>query len=392
MVKAIVVDDEILAIKRLKRLIGETGKVEVVNSFIHPEEAINFIRDNSIDLAFLDIEMPTVNGIELSEQILNIQSDVKIIFVTAFNQYAVEAFEVNALDYLLKPVSADRLNKTLDRIFDSMDTTKNNTNNKNILGNNENDMKANGNNIEGSKNMPDFHVNCFKKFEIVLNDEKLIKWRTNKAKELITYFIHHGGELISKEQIMDDLWGDFDIEKAATNLYTTMYYVRKMFKNLGLDDLIISSMGNCKIDKSKYKCDAYEFEDFIDKYDRIEKYTNENINKAYEVLKLYKGEYLLDCDYIWAYDKRLEFENKFVEISAKDANFYMDKGNYNLAIEIIRNVIDVAPLREEGHIKLIKIYGVMGKKNEAIKQYQISKKLLKEELDIDLNEKLIKFL
>src|SRR5699024_10415720 len=76
------------------------------------------------DVLFLDIEMPNTNGLELAEKIIEVNPNIEIVFVTAYNEYAVQAFEVNALDYLLKPVKTERLAKTLARLDENNDSKK----------------------------------------------------------------------------------------------------------------------------------------------------------------------------------------------------------------------------------------------------------------------------
>lgn len=118
--KAILVDDEMLALRRMEKLLKEQdGKevpIEIVGSFQNPHLALKAAERETIHLVFLDIEMPEMDGMELAECLLRIQPHLHIVFVTAYNEYAVEAFELNALDYLLKPVQRTRIEKTLKRL------------------------------------------------------------------------------------------------------------------------------------------------------------------------------------------------------------------------------------------------------------------------------------
>ncbi|MFD2130947.1 LytR/AlgR family response regulator transcription factor [Pseudogracilibacillus auburnensis] len=114
--KAICIDDEQLALEYLKRQIMKLNGIEVIGTFIHPIEGKEHILTEEVDVIFLDIHLPEINGIELAEQIINEKPDLIVVFVTAYDQYAVKAFELNALDYLVKPVKLDRLRLTLDRV------------------------------------------------------------------------------------------------------------------------------------------------------------------------------------------------------------------------------------------------------------------------------------
>ena len=111
--RAYVVDDEPLAVKRLTRLLDATGRVQVAGSTTDPEAAVEFLRANAVDVLFLDIQMPGLTGFELLERL---DAQPLVIFTTAFDRYALNAFEVNSIDYLLKPIEPERLDRALDKL------------------------------------------------------------------------------------------------------------------------------------------------------------------------------------------------------------------------------------------------------------------------------------
>jgi two-component system response regulator LytT len=113
--KAIVVDDERLAREELCYMLEQLGSVEVVAQAGNGLEAIGIVERFTPDVLFLDVQMPGLNGFEVAHRLIQNGSSPNIIFVTAFDRYAIEAFEVNAVDYLLKPVEAVRLEQALDR-------------------------------------------------------------------------------------------------------------------------------------------------------------------------------------------------------------------------------------------------------------------------------------
>jgi two-component system LytT family response regulator len=107
------VDDEPLALKRLHRLLSPESGVEVIGSTSDPEEALQFLSHNDVDGVFLDIQMPKISGFEL---LAKLNKDVPVVFTTAFDQYALCAFEVNSIDYLLKPIGEQALERSLKKL------------------------------------------------------------------------------------------------------------------------------------------------------------------------------------------------------------------------------------------------------------------------------------
>jgi len=113
MMRAFVVDDEPLAVKRLVRMLQETGRVEVTGSSTDPVDALAALSEKPPEVLFLDIQMPGINGFEMLRML---EPQPLVVFTTAFDQYALQAFEVNSIDYLLKPVEERRLARALDKI------------------------------------------------------------------------------------------------------------------------------------------------------------------------------------------------------------------------------------------------------------------------------------
>jgi len=113
LLRAFVVDDERLAIDRLVRLLEQTGRVTVVGTATDPEVAIGLLQNAGIDVLFLDIQMPVMNGFQLLERM---NREFRVIFTTAFDHYALDAFAVNSIDYLLKPIEPERLARALDKL------------------------------------------------------------------------------------------------------------------------------------------------------------------------------------------------------------------------------------------------------------------------------------
>ena len=113
MIRAYVLDDEQLAVKRLTKLLLETGRVDVVGTETDPERALTFLNGHDVDVLLLDIQMPGLTGFDVLERL---RAQPMVIFTTAYDRYALNAFEVNSIDYLLKPVEPQRLAQALDKL------------------------------------------------------------------------------------------------------------------------------------------------------------------------------------------------------------------------------------------------------------------------------------
>jgi two-component system, LytTR family, response regulator len=111
--RAYIVDDERLAVQRLTRLLAATGRVEIAGTTTDPEEALAFLQANHVDVLFLDIQMPGMTGFDL---LARLDRDPLVIFTTAYDQYALNAFDVSSIDYLLKPIEPERLDRALDKL------------------------------------------------------------------------------------------------------------------------------------------------------------------------------------------------------------------------------------------------------------------------------------
>lgn len=111
--RAFLVDDEPLAVRRLKRMLDETGRVEVAGSSSDPVDALAALSETAVDVLFLDIQMPGMTGFEMLGMM---DRQPLVVFTTAYDQYALQAFEVNSIDYLLKPIEERHLSRALDKI------------------------------------------------------------------------------------------------------------------------------------------------------------------------------------------------------------------------------------------------------------------------------------
>jgi two-component system, LytTR family, response regulator LytT len=122
--RAVVVDDEPLAREEICYLLDQMGGVEVVAQAGSGPDAVEVVTEHEPDLVFLDVQMPGLTGFEVARRLVTSGTPVSIVFVTAYDQHAIEAFEVNAVDYLLKPVDGGRLQTAVDRVRQRRSTAR----------------------------------------------------------------------------------------------------------------------------------------------------------------------------------------------------------------------------------------------------------------------------
>ena len=349
MLRVVVVDDERPALDKLMKLLQNSGMAELTGSFTKPLEALEFLKENRADAIFLDIEMPEMCGIELANHIIGLQERAAIVFVTAYNQYAVEAFRLNAIDYIMKPVTVNRLEEALRKILE---------------------VKGLDFQTEG------INISCFGRFTVCKGIDD-VKFRTEKAEELLAFMIDRRGGFISRSEIIDILWADFDGERALIHFNTTLHYVKKALLQYGINIPFTYDRGCYKFDIKDLNCDYLKFYTFLDKNNIP---SSGNILEYEETAGLFKGEYLSGWDYDWVAVKRLLLEEQFIQMILEMAQFHSGAGNYQKAAKWLKIGLLKEPLHRELNYCLIELLlktneNVLAKRYYGIYQNGLRKKL-----------------
>ena len=240
-------DDEELQLIRLENACKSVLKDATFLKFTNP---LNITDENISlsDIAFLDIGMPGINGIQLAKKMKSIKPEIKIIFVTAYDDYALDAYKVHASGYITKPVSEERIKEEISELEKTVDLTP-------------------------TKKL---QIKCFGNFEIFYKGEP-VKFSYQKSKEVFAYLVDREGSLININEINAVMWEE-DHKSYLRNLIAD---IQQTLKSIDCSDIFVKKHNGCAIDTSKVDCDAYE-------------YKKDNPN----AVRMYRGEYMIQ--YPWA--------------------------------------------------------------------------------------------
>lgn len=359
MINAIIVDDEKPALRGIEFLLKEYQGISIIEMFTNPLTAIDEIRKLKPQVVFLDINMPQLKGIDAASRILDQSPDTDIVFVTAFDQYAIEAFELHALDYILKPINPERLKKTVER----------------LLKKKPEEQESRGRKLQ---------IKCLQHFQVSFEGLEPIKWRTEKTRELFAFLLHSRGRDITKEELLDKLWPEDEPVKAIRQLYNGIYYIRKALDGYGVDRSLICIDSNYSLKLGQVDYDVnrlYELEKSISE-DRLE--------SLEEAEMICKGDYLEGEDYPWAQFERERLEILSVQCQIKLSKHYIKKGQYEKAEEKLTKAYLRNPYEENTTELLLKLYLETGEKSKAVRHFNSYSKVIEEDLGIKPSDKLNK--
>ena len=250
-----VIDDEPFALKASEQVIRRALPDAEVMAFGRSAEALMALNnpDNIPDVVFCDVEMPGINGLEFAVRLKKISPQTKIIFVTAYSEYALEAFRIHANGYILKPMNVVRVLDEINGIGESSEPEK-----KELL-----------------------KVQCFGNFEVFWQGKPLMFAR-KQTRELCAYLIDRRGAFCTSEEIATAIWeDDRDIGNIKAQIRVLISDLRKTLANIGQEELIIRQRGQIAIHKENVDCDYYRM-----------------LAGDMDAVNAFKGEYM--SQYSWA--------------------------------------------------------------------------------------------
>ncbi len=249
--KFLVVDDEKLALRGIIRMLSKVYPSAEIISTQNPVTA-QMLFDKDVDVAFLDVEMPGMTGIELGELLLQEKKNLNVIYITAYSDYAVEAYRIHASGYLTKPLDEKQLRKEMENLRYPLEQ------NNEIL-----------------------KVKCFGNFEVFCGGMP-VHFSRSSSKEVLAYLIDRRGATVTIDELCSNFWEEStEMEKKKSYMRTMIKSLRKTLEEYGLKDLLVSRRNSYAVNPAYLDCDYYKY-----------------LNDAEVYGDLFHGEYM--SQYSWA--------------------------------------------------------------------------------------------
>lgn len=351
MLKAYIIDDDPPSIKIIAFFLKEYDMVEIAGTFTDPLSALTqFVKDKP-QLVFLDINMAQLSGMETAERILDISPETDIIFTTAYDHYAVDAFELNAADYIVKPVIKARFDKSMERVIRKY--------------------------TSAPAPKGKLAIRCFGKFAIFHPHHEPIKWRTEKSRELAALLVYKGGHEVSRDEIIEMLWPDTETDRAIHYLHNSIYYIRKSFEEYGIgSDQIKISGTYALIIRSDVESDFARYRALLTEPEPC-------CASLEALLSICKADFMEGEDWDWVFPERAGVEERFVSTALKLSSDYIREKDAIKAEVVLKLAYDKNPFDERITTRLVRLYIHTNQSVKALQHYQAYSELIRIELGVN---------
>ncbi|HAL73543.1 MAG TPA: hypothetical protein DCM45_00450 [Clostridiales bacterium] len=355
MFTAIAIDDEKKALDRFERVMLDEPRLYLAGRFTNVEDALFFVEQVKIDVAFVDIDMPGIDGLELAERLLSIRPRLEIIFVTAYDQYALAAFRLHAAGYLLKPIGLQELREQVDVL-----------------------VRRRGDLANTEQTVP-LVVNCFGGFRCYPDgdEDRLIQWRTGKTEELFALLINNLGAPLPREIIVDTLWPETDPEKAANRFRVTCTYLRNTLAAGGYPDMLLRERDSYRLDLQRLRCDLIQLTTLLP-----QAAVSNNLELLEKTSRLCASPFLENKNFEWAIRQQRLYEQEFKRIQYRLAEEYTRRAAHDRAAVALQAIVNRDPCDERAVTGLIDHYLKIGQKENAHKIYKAYEQQLMAELGL----------
>lgn len=363
MIKVMVVEDEALSLEMLCRLLRESGQVQIAGAFTNPLEARRAVYRLRPDVLFLDIEMPELDGLQLAEELSETDLRCEVVFVTAFQRYALEAFRVNAIDYLLKPLRPAELERTLERVMRRMG-------------------------MEQPSRREGLLLRVLGQCELyAVGTAQPVRWKTRKCGELLACLSLIGENAgLSKWTLMELLWPGREEEKGDINLRSTVCRLNKTLQETGSSLRVLARNTQYLLSDAPLRVDALELKRLALLPEGV---MAETLGCYEQALSAYGGELLEGRDFPWAEALRGEYLRHCAVLVRKLLDYYSGvEGAQSSALGVCERWLALDPFCLEAHLAALELYHKVGGRQESEKFFHKLEVMYATELNLPMPKEL----
>lgn len=230
--KVMAVDDEKLLLEEFVDQLHTIEEIEEVQSFTNEDSAISYVKEHSVDVAMLDVEMPGMGGILLADKLSEIQPDINIIFVTGYDQYGLDAMKIHASGYLLKSPTNEEILKELHNLRHP---------------------------IKKKKETKGIYIHTFGNFDVYV-EGKPVSFSRQRSKELLAYLVHINGETATRKQLASILFEDQKYDRnIQQRLQQILVELKKTLEQYEIREVLMQGNNSFSVNKELFECDLYDF-------------------------------------------------------------------------------------------------------------------------------------
>lgn len=350
--KVLIINDQKKVRSELSKMLATFDCVGSIDQHANPYDGLVAAKKNKPDVVFLNIEMSALNGLAVAEHLKSELPEIGIVFVTEHRHYAVQAFEINAVDYLTRPLTYERLENTFKRLKHQLSIRK----------------------------KQEVIINCFGALSFATEKEnKLIdvRWRTRKTEELFAYLVFYHNEKMRKDLLVDLFWPHINWQRGISQLYSAIYQIRQTMQKFDFDIEIESTDQYYVLHLNGFETDVKLWEEQIDSLPEInEKTLSLHIQTIYQ----YQGDLFGDYQYSWIQKERNRIRETWLYHIQQISSYLLKKDKYIQTINIYHHVQDVYPTGEDAFFMLMKLYAYMNNYQAVELQYKALQQMLRKEL------------
>lgn len=350
--KVILIDDEKAMHLIMKRMLAKITGIEIVGSFQEVATAFSYLENHEVDLIFADISMPRENGLEFAERLRASGRQTKLVFITSHKEHALDAFDVQAFDYIMKPVVQERLHQTVQRILAAKQ--------EHVLN--------------------EVQFNCLGGIDIQSTLGVRVKWKSSKSAELFGYLLIHKGRRVSRARLIEDMFGSMLPKNAEMYLNTTVYQLRKVLETFGLKESLHSDSNHYALSLKDVHVDLFSFEEGCRQMSVVDE---SNIEQAIELEQLYTGELFGDRAFAWAWNEAERISSLYTSFTQRLCIALLNRGETQSTIRLLRKLMAYNELDEESFMLLMKALALQENKEELTWQYERFMETLHKEIGIN---------